>query len=184
MAGFEGVGQVFQVQFDTESRFEVAIQHHGGFGIEHHAAGKSSPDCLVDGFGGHTGLCPEHQRLGHGCNIEGDNDLVGQLGDVSRADVAAMDDRRAHRAQDLDAAVEDFLLAAHHDGKSSIDRLRFSPAHRCVQHLDPFFGRLSSDLPRRQGRDRAHIDDDRPGLCAFENAVRTQDHFLDMGRIG
>ena len=129
--------RVLLVQPDPKPRLEVTLDHHRRLGVQHGAPRKSAPYGLVDDVRIEAGLAGQHQGLGHGLDVRGDDYLVRQLRSVPGSVAAAEDHTRAQGVENVDVAVEDGLLAADHDGQCPVDGLRLSAANRGVEEGDP-----------------------------------------------
>ena len=184
MGAVQGVVQVLDVQVDLKAGLVVALDHHGGLGVHHGGTGQAALDGLEDQLGVHTGLLGQGQGLGHGLDVAGHHDLVGQLGGVARAHVAAQDHGSAHGLQHGLEAVKDLLLAAHHEGQGAVDGLGLAAGDGGVQHLDVLLGQLRGDLLRGHGVDGAHVDKGGAGAHVGGHAVLAQHDGLHLGAVG
>ena len=95
-----------------------------------------------------------------------------------------MRDRPTHRLKDREHRVEDRLLAADHDRERSVDRALLSARDRRVEHRDALVREGMADLLRDDRRDRGHVHVDQPASSAFDDAVLSERHLLDVGRVG
>ena len=99
MRCIQSVVQILDVQVDLEAGLEVAGKNHRSFGFHHGAACKPAADRIEYELGIDAGLGRQHERFGHGSDIERNDDLVRQFGSIACADFAAPDDRLAHFSQ-------------------------------------------------------------------------------------
>ncbi len=120
------------------------------------------------------------QSLGQRLDVARNDDLVGQLGSVARADIAAAHNRSAHRLEQGFEFVKDFLLAADHEAQRTVDRFRLTARNRRIQHINVFFSQHRSNLLAGNRVDRAHINEYSARLHVTGNTVFAQHNALYM----
>ena len=108
------------MQFDAEARIERALDHALGMDFEHARRGEAAEQRLA-----HLGrigarLFREDQRLGGGLDVQRDDDLVGDLGDLAVADRADVGDVLAHQLEQRADALERGGLATAHDRQRGV----------------------------------------------------------------
>ena len=172
------------MQVNLEAGLVIALDHHGGLGVHDGRAGQTAADGLEHQLGVHARHLGQGQGLGQGLDVAGHDNLVGQLGGVARAHVAAAHHRGAHGAQDVLVLVKDLLLAAHHEGKGAVDGLGLAAGDGGVQHLDAALGQLRRDLLGGHGVDGAHVDEHAARLHVGGHAVLPQHDSLYLGAVG
>ena len=184
MRAIQRIVQILNVQVDFKAGLVVALEHHGGLGVHHRAARKAALDCFKHQLGVNARLLRQCQCFGQSLDVAGHNNLIGQLGGVARTHIAAAHDRCAHCFQQGLEPVKHFLLAADHEGQTSVDGLGLSAGNRGVQHFNAFFLKYSVDLLAGYRIDAAHVDKGGTGLHRSSNAVLTQHNALDMRTVG
>ena len=148
--------------------------------------GKTGADGLIDARRVDAGLLGEGVCLGDGGDVDGDDHLVGKLGDVAGADLAHEGHSRSHGLEQPLVFVEDILLAAHHDGDGAIDGLGLATGNGSVEEVD-------ADLLEATGESRlasgamelmsmTHLPAERPSARPFgsKSALSTLGEFWSM----
>ena len=87
--------QVLEVQPQRAARLEVLREHAGAVLGQHAAVGEAALQRLAHERRVGPGGARERQRLRDGLDVEGDDELVGGLGDLPRAGAADVGDARA-----------------------------------------------------------------------------------------
>ena len=132
---------------------------------------------------GGAGLLCEDECLGDGGDVQGDDDLVGELCRDAGADWASMDHGGGDGIQHADDLVEDPLVAADHDRQGAVDCLRFTAADRGVEHGYALLGQRAVDLAGGERGDRAHVDEDEAGACGLDDSAGAKRDLLHLRRV-
>ena len=116
LGGLDGVIEVLELELGGAAGFEVALDHAEPVFGKDTAGGKAALEGLAD-FGGvgPTGTS-EDESFRNSADGDGDDDLVGEFGELAAA-VGADMGRAAHGIKDGDVGLVGFLIAADHDGK-------------------------------------------------------------------
>ena len=154
------------MQAHPEPGVEVALNHHRRFGVEHRAARQAALDGVEYDGGVKPGFLRQHQRLAHGGYVDCHDNLVGELGGVARAVVAAVG-CAAHRLEHAHILVVHGLLAADHNGERSGDSARLAAADGRVQEVHALRLAGGGDALRRGRGYGTHINDHRACLRAL-----------------
>src|SRR3954463_3572013 len=117
-----------------------------------------------------AGLRAEHEPLGDGLDRQRDDDLVARLDDLPGADRPDVHDRPAERREERLRAREVLVAAARHDGERRLAGADAPAGARRVAPADAVGAALLGDLAGDDRRDRAHVDDERAGSRAGEQA--------------
>ena len=116
MRRIQHIVQIFDMQVNPETGVEFTVHYQRRFGIKHSAAGQTAADCLINQFRLNAGLSCQYQRFRHGGNINGHNNLVGQLGNIPGANTACYNNRPGHGFHDIVAFVKYMFFSANHNG--------------------------------------------------------------------
>src|SRR5262245_8706163 len=109
------------MQIDLETRSKIPSEDFLGLLIEaltsSQTTGKRTNHLLwID-----TRFCPEDQSFTHRCQVNRDDDLIGQLCEAPGTERAHMRDRLSERVKYWKRSFEILRGAACHDGERSID---------------------------------------------------------------
>src|SRR5450830_1187659 len=184
VGGVERVREVFYVELNAETRIEVAVQDHRDLRVHDGRTGESAFDGIEHSFGVHAGLGGKHEGFRYGRDVECDDYLVREFGDVAAADLADQDDGGAHLLEDRFDCLEYFRVAADHDGQRALNGLGLAAGNRRVDHGDALFLDSRIDFLGGAGGDRTHVYEDGAFLRAFDDAVLPKNSFSYVGRVG
>jgi hypothetical protein len=119
----DGIGElgheadVFELEGGAAAGGEVAADHAVAMEIEDAAFGEAAEEGFSDEGGIDAGELGEAEGLGDGVDGLGDDELIGELGDLTTADGAEVGDVFADGLEDGEGALEIGLAAAGHDGE-------------------------------------------------------------------
>jgi hypothetical protein len=116
--GFEGIVEVLELEFGGAAGFEVAFDHAEAVFGEDAGRGKSALEGLADFGGVGTTSTGKDEGLGDGSDSNGDDDLVGEFGELTGAGWADVGGA-AHGLEDRGAGGESFGVSANHNGEFS-----------------------------------------------------------------
>src|SRR6202046_5489867 len=182
--GEERIAKVLLMKANAKAWLKVTSNDKRGLGVQHSAARQSALDGVEDNFGVDAAAVGENEGFGHCGDVASNDDLIGQLGHIARADAAGEGNAGAQQFQDWSDFLEGSFVSSHHDGKGGIDGLRFTSAHRRVKKLNAFLGAGLANLLRDDGANGTHVDQDRSLASAFEHAVGPEYCLLYFGSIG
>ena len=109
-----------------------------------------------------------------------DDDLVGDLGRLPVAVLADQRDVLAHQLEQRLHAVECRLWAADHDRQRGRLGPDLAARHRRIQVVAAEFVDAPGEVLGGDRRDRAHVHHDLARRQAFGDALRVEQHVLDM----
>ena len=181
--------QVLEVQVDLEAGVVGARDVVRALLLEALRARESAAERLERERAVEARLLGERQGLAERGQVDGDDDLVGELGEAARAQRPQVRDGLAERLEDGQRGVEVGLLAAHHDAQRGVDGSLFASRHGRVEHPDALGAEGLADLLRDEGRDRRHVEVEEalPGSLPvsgpLNDAVAAEGHQLDLGRV-
>src|SRR5215212_4339147 len=154
--------KILPVQVDTESRFELMSHHRCTLQLEHPAGGQPSGEYLHDLVRIDAGLRAQHQRLADGCIVDGHDDLVAGLHDLTGTRRADMDDGLAHHLKERHRPLEVFSLPADHDAERTCDSALVAATYRSVERTRATLPHGGINLDRGRRRNRAHVNEQMP----------------------
>ena len=108
--------------------------------------------------------------------------IVDELGNCSGADLADVIRLIADRIEDRAYFVKTSRSPPTQSASLPDSAPLRSTAHRGVEHGDAALGEDRMHAADQGGRIGRQIEEDRPGLNGFEEAVFAEDHRLDVGR--
>lgn len=179
----DGVGElgheadVFELEGGAAAGGEVAADHAVAMEIEDAAFGEAAEEGFSDEGGIDAGEFGEAEGLGDGINGLGDDELIGQFGDLTAADGAEVGDVFADGLEDGQSALEIGVAAAGHDGEGGglgTDLTAGDGGIDPVDALGPLFGFGNAG--------GAEVDDEDVWVQAFDEAAGAEDDgFDDIG---
>src|SRR5215213_9986088 len=172
--------EVLPVQIDAESRFELVSYHGWTLEFEHPAGGQSAGEHLDDLVRVDAGLGAKYQCLAHGRVIDGHDDLVTGLDDLTGSRPADVDDSLAHRLEERHCSVEVLSVATDHDTERTGDGTLVTAADWRVERPCTALTQRSVDLDRSGGRDGAHVDEQMLLAHHWQHAVLAEDDVADI----
>jgi hypothetical protein len=146
------------VQLDPEAGVEGTVDHPLAMHFQDARAGEAAHQRLAHLGRIGAGLGGEHQRLGHGLDIERHDDLVRDLGGLPVAVAADQGDVLAHQLEQRLDLVECGLRAADHDRQRAGLGTDLAARDRRIQIVAAQLVDLLGELLGRDRRDRAHVD--------------------------
>jgi len=114
--GFEGVVEVFELEFGGAAGFEIAFDHAESVFGEDAGRGETSLESFTDFGGVGTSGSSKDEGFGNGSDGDGDDDLVsefGKLASTSWADVSGA----SHGFEDWCTGGKGFRITTDHDGE-------------------------------------------------------------------
>ena len=144
--------------------------------VENAALGKATEQRLPHEGRINARELREPQRLRHGVDGLGDDQLVGQLRDLTSASGTKMRDALADGLQDRQRPLKVRLRAAGHDGKITRFGADLPTRHRRVH---PVYAR--GELLRRRHAGRAEVDDHSVLAHARQKPAFAEHQLLDHG---
>ena len=179
----DGVGElgheadVFELEGGAAAGGEVATAHAVAVEVEDAAFGEAAEEGFSNKGGIDAGEFGEAEGLGDGVDGLGDDELIGQFGDLAAADGAEVGDVFADGLEDGEGALEVFFAAAGHDGEGGgfgADLAAGDGGVDPVDALGPFFGFGDAG--------GAEVDDEGVWVQAFDEAAGAEDDgFDDVG---
>ena len=115
LGALQGEIEVLLVKFDPEAGRERAFDHALAVHLEDSRGREAAHQRLAHAGGIGAGLGGEQQRFGDRLDVEGDDDLIGDLGGLPVAVAADQRDVLAQLLEDRLHRVEGLLRAADHD---------------------------------------------------------------------
>lgn len=171
------------VQIDPESGLELPGQHGGGLAIEDAVAGQASGQDFQAAFAVDAGRLEQDDGLADQSDDPGHDQLVGRLHGLSGAMTADVDDGLAQVLEDRQGLLEGLFVAADHDRQGALDGSRFAAADRSVEHSHARLPGLLRHGDGGLGCDGAHVDEQQVGPRRREDAVLSEHHIGDLGRV-
>ena len=181
----EGVGEladeadVFELEGGATAGCEVAADHAVAMEVEDAAFGEAAEEGLADEGGVDAGEFGEAEGLGDGVDGLGDDELVGEFGDLAGAGVAHVGDVLADGLQNGESALEIGFGAAGHDGEVAGFGADLTAGDGGVDPVD--FGGEGFGFGDAGG---AEVDDEGIGVEAFDEAAGAEDDLLNDGGGG
>lgn len=178
----DGVGElgheadVLELEGGAAAGGEVAADHAVAVEVEDAAFGEAAEEGFANEGGIDAGEFGETEGLGDGVDGLGDDELVGQFGDLSAADGAEVGDVFADGLEDGEGALEIGVAAAGHDGEGGglgADLAAGDGGVHPVHALGEFFG-----LGNAGG---AEVDDEGVFMQALDEAGAEDDLLDDVG---
>ncbi len=176
--------QIFLVQVDAKARLESALDHALAVHFENARRRKAAHQRLTHLGRIGPGLAGEQQRLGHGLDVERDDDLVGHLAGLPVAIAADQSDVLAHEFEQGLDLVEHLLLAAHHDGQARGLGAHFAAGNRRIEILAAQRVDSAGKVLGFHRADGAHVHHDLARRQSLGHAIVGEQHLLHIGRVG
>lgn len=179
----DGVGElrhetdVFELEGGAAAGLEVAADHAVAVEIEDAAFGEAAEEGFPNEGGIDAGEFGEAEGLGDGVDGLGDDELIGELGDLAAADGAEVGDVFADGLEDGKGALEVFRAAAGHDGEGAGLGTDLTAGDGGVDPIDAFGEFLG--LGDASG---AEVDDESVWMQALDEPAGAEDDgFDDVG---
>ena len=164
---------------DEEAGLEIAVHHARGKGLHGNAAGSANGHKLMPFAHVKTCLCGVDEGFADAEHEACHCHLIGHLGLLAHASLAAVHDLLAHNLQEGQHTIEAFLCSAHKDGEGSLAGAHVAACHRSVQGNDTLVGGLFCQLDGKGGARSGHVADDAALCHAGKNAfIAVCAHFL------
>jgi hypothetical protein len=109
--------------------------------------------------------------------------LVDQFGRLPRANRSKVRDGCPHCLENRQRPLKLGDIAADHNAEGPARRALRSTAHRRIEHMNVTFCQVRRDPLCRPRADRAHVDHQRTGACAVNDAAFAEEHLFDIGSI-
>ena len=179
--GLEGVVEVFELKFSGATGLEVAFDHAEAVFGEDAGRGEAALESLADFGGVGTSGSSKNEGFGDGTDGDGDDDLVGEFGELTGAGWADVGGA-AHGFENGCAGSESFGVSADHDGEFAGGGSDGSSGNGGVEVgvVEGFVQFAVSD--RFVGTDGAHVDvGGSGGKCVGNTSIK--DDFLNGGAV-
>ena len=165
---------VFELEGGATARGEVAADHAVAMEVEDAAFSEASEEGLADEGGIDAGEFGEAEGLGDGVDGLGDDELVGEFGDLAGTGGAHVGDVLADGLQNGQGALEIGFGATGHDGEIAGFGADLTAGHWGVDPMHAFgeglgFGDAGG----------AEVDDEGVGVEAFDEAAGAEDDLVD-----
>jgi hypothetical protein len=181
----EGVGKladeadVFELECGAAAGGEVAADHAVAMEVEDAAFGEAAEEGLANEGGIDAGEFGESEGLGDGVDGLGDDELVGEFGDLASAGVAHVGDVLADGLQKGEGALEVGGGAAGHDGEVAGFGADLATGDGGVDPMG--FGSEGFGFGDAGG---AEVDDEGVGVEGIDEATGAEYDLLDDGGGG
>lgn len=168
---------VLELEGGAAAGGEVAADHAVAVEVEDAAFGEAAEEGFSDEGGIDAGEFGEAEGLGDGVDGLGDDELIGELGDLAAADRAEVGDVFADGLEDGEGALEVFRAAAGHDGEGGGLCADLAAGDGGVDPID-----ASGDFFCLGDAGGAEVDDEGVWVEAFDEAAGAEDDgFDDVG---
>jgi hypothetical protein len=176
---FADEADVFELEGGATAGGEVAADHAVAMEVEDAAFGEAAEQGLADEGRIDAGEFGEAEGLGDGVDGLGDDELVGEFGDLPGTGGTEVGDVLADGLEDGEGALEMGFGAAGHDGEVAGFRADLTAGDGGVHPVD--LGGEAFGLRHAGG---AEVDDESVWVQAFDEAAGAEDDLFDDGGGG
>ena len=179
----EGDAEVLAVERDLEPERVVVVEHPAAPVGQDPALRRSPAEGADDLLDVEAGLDRQDDALGDAQVGAGQDDLVDGLDRLAGADRTDVGDRPAHGGQDGPGLLDVGRVAAHEDRQRRVAGALAPARDGGVDHAQLALRQSRGEVPAARRGDGRAVDDQRPGSGAVDDAVRAEQHGLDVRRV-
>jgi hypothetical protein len=176
--------EVLAMERELEPERVLVVEHPAAAVCEHPALRRPATERRDDLLDVESGLHRQHDPLGNPEVRAGEDDLVDSLDRLAGADRSDVGDGPAHRRQHGSGALDVPFVAADEDRQRCVAGALAAARDRRVDHREAQCIEAFGESPAARWGDRRAVDDERSLAGAGRDAIRTEEHRLDIRRIG